>query len=295
VAADPDPSGATVLVGGPGGRAELVDAATGRTLHDLPEQGDIVAVAAGVHDVVTATAHHATLWTTAGRRLWQIPSRPAITAVAVDGRGNVAVGAARGSIRIYSASGAPVGALVRSRSRPEHLAFSPDGHRLVAALAKGRAWIWAVSGNVEHVLVGHTAAVLSARFSPDGTRVVTASLDHDARLFDADSGHGLSVLSKHSGAVNDAVISHDGKWVVTAGPSSVGLWSSDGRNVALLYGPPPTPGRWILTTWFSPRDRLIESVSQDGTLRAYRCVVCEPPAALQAEAERRLAIWRRHG
>jgi WD40 repeat protein len=48
-------------------------------------------------------------------------------------------------------------------------------------------------------LIGHTAYILKASFSSDGERVVTASADNTARVWDAESGIVLTVLSGHTG------------------------------------------------------------------------------------------------
>ena len=43
-----------------------------------------------------------------------------------------------------------------------------------------------------------------------------ASMDATARVFDADTGNPLAVLTGHSGFVNTASFSHDGKRIVTS-------------------------------------------------------------------------------
>src|ERR1700722_329952 len=66
------------------------------------------------------------------------------------------------------------------------------------------------------LLKGHSAAVHFASFSPDGKRVVTASEDHTARIWDADTGKPVGEAMTHGETVISASFSSDGKRVVTA-------------------------------------------------------------------------------
>jgi WD40 repeat protein len=57
---------------------------------------------------------------------------------------------------------------------------------------------------------------MDAAFSPDGSRIVTASDDHAARLWDANTGEPLGVLAGATDWVYTASFSPDGKNIVTA-------------------------------------------------------------------------------
>ena len=53
-------------------------------------------------------------------------------------------------------------------------------------------------------------------WSPDGRLIATASNDHTARIWDADSGSELAVLVVHEDTVEDIAWSPDGRWIATA-------------------------------------------------------------------------------
>ena len=62
----------------------------------------------------------------------------------------------------------------------------------------------------------HEDWVMAAQFSPDGKRIVTASADHTARVWDAQTGQPLTEPLKHADQVTAAQFSPDGKRIVTA-------------------------------------------------------------------------------
>src|SRR5438132_666692 len=68
----------------------------------------------------------------------------------------------------------------------EHVAFSPDGRRIVTASKDHTARVWDVrTGEAVTPPLRHGHIVLKAAFSPDGRRVVTGSQDRTARVWDA--------------------------------------------------------------------------------------------------------------
>jgi WD40 repeat protein len=132
-------------------------------------------------------------------------------------------------------------------------------------------------------LNGHRDKVTSVEFSRDGRRVVTASIDGDARIWDAATGEPLWVLSGHGGTVFDASFSPDGKWVVTGGPATAGLWlAATGERWYFLSG----DGSPVRAAEFASPTRIVTR-GGDG-VRAYDCDVCGGLESLVASAERRL-------
>ena len=114
---------------------------------------------------------------------------------------------------------------------------------------------------------GHTHFVESAEFSPDGNRVVTASDDHTARLWDANTGAALATLSGHTGSVIKAVFSPDGSRVVTASlDHTARLWDANtGAALATLSGHTGL----VNSAVFSPDGSRVVTASWDNTARLW--------------------------
>lgn len=83
-----------------------------------------------------------------------------------------------------------------------HVAFSPDGKKLVTASNDETAALWEVSsGKQLRVLTGHTAGLNRALFDSKGERILTAGEDETARLWDVSTGKQLRAWGKHESAV----------------------------------------------------------------------------------------------
>ena len=82
--------------------------------------------------------------------------------------------------------------------------------------------------------IGHTSGVFTAAFSNDGKKVVTASADHTAKVWDAQSGMLLFDLRGHDELITCATFSPDGKKILTASSDAVAkIWNA--QSGMLLY------------------------------------------------------------
>ncbi len=131
------------------------------------------------------------------------------------------------------------------------------------AVKAGADWTRATSV----ALRGHTFLVMTAAFSPDGQRIVTASRDHTARIWDAETGREIATLSGHDLPVNTAVFSPEGSLVVTTSQDrSARLWdAATGRELTKLSG-----HRFIVRgAAFAPDGKQIVTWSTDRTTRVW--------------------------
>ena len=72
------------------------------------------------------------------------------------------------------------------------VAFSPDGNRLVIALADSTAKLYDIedgSARLDRTLAGHTDVVATVAYSPDGAYIATGSYDHTTRLWSTATGN----------------------------------------------------------------------------------------------------------
>ena len=140
---------------------------------------------------------------------------------------------------------------------------------------------------------GHKAAVNSVAFSPDGKQLVTASLDHDARIWNVTTGATVRVLEGHAGSVSSAAFSADGRWVVTAGPRAAGIWAtveSDLDHHRLFFV--SDDHQRITAAAFSPTRLLLASAALNGSIATYTCALCEGTPELLHLANQRIAQLR---
>jgi WD40 repeat protein len=132
------------------------------------------------------------------------------------------------------------------------------------------------------IMLGHKGVVSTALFSPNGSQIVTASADHSARLWDAQTGAELLVLEGHRGLVWSAAFDPDGTRIVTASEDNTArLW--DGKTGALLYVLVGHSGP-VRSAVFSGNGGRIVTASSDQTARLWDAETGVPLAVLQGHS-----------
>ncbi|BAZ25279.1 WD-40 repeat-containing protein [Kalymmatonema gypsitolerans NIES-4073] len=122
-------------------------------------------------------------------------------------------------------------------------------------------------------LLGHQGSINYVVFSPDGKRMVTASDDGTARLWDAQTGQKLHVLTGHNDVVTHAAFSPNNRFIVTTSQDGTAcLWNAKtGQNLHVLTGHNDV----VTHAAFSPDSQLVVTVSgryydsQDHTARLW--------------------------
>jgi dipeptidyl aminopeptidase/acylaminoacyl peptidase len=124
------------------------------------------------------------------------------------------------------------------------LAFGPDGRHLAAVIEEtltdsGFVIVWDVRTRREVLsLRGHSSRISSVAFSPDGRRLAAASNDRTAILWDLATGAEFLTLRGHRGPVTSVEFSPDGERLAsTSHDGTVKIW--DVRPLAEMPVPPP--------------------------------------------------------
>jgi WD40 repeat protein len=117
------------------------------------------------------------------------------------------------------------------------------------------------------VMRGHSGPILTVDFSPDQKKIVTASLDNNARVWEADTGGLIRELKGHRGGVRSAVFSPDGRLIVTASDDNTArIWDAEtGQSLHELKG----HTNEVSAAQFSSDSKLIVTASDDGTARVW--------------------------
>ena len=196
-----------------------------------------------------------------------------IRAVTVDGRAHILDARTGVELRVGRASRRSLRAVASDGTTA-----TIHGNTVVLRRPKGRVM----------VLRKHRDRIFSVAFSPDGSLLATASKDHDVRIWDVATGESLLRL-QHNSKVRDAQFSPDGRWLVTAA-GRAGLYDTrDGTPILRLQGHEGP----VAAAAFDRTGKWIVTGGHDGTIRTYRCQVCDGIDDLVTLARARLAITGR--
>jgi WD40 repeat protein len=171
-----------------------------------------------------------------------------------------------------------------------HVAFSPDGTRLIAGAGtppaiyptdvRGEARIWDVSTGTELGSPFRTeGACLAVSFSPNGRDAVVAvspraELPGAAYVLDGMTGKPRGLVLSHADGVGCAMYSPNGRQIVTASADTTArIWdASTGEPI----GRPMKHRRGLTHAIFSPDGRRVATAGSDGTARVWNAETGEP-------------------
>ncbi len=118
-------------------------------------------------------------------------------------------------------------------------AFFPGGKRILTAAVDNTVRFWDVASGTEMSRLENTGRSAAMALSPDGKRILTGSDDKDtdvqqadrmrtAKLWDAETGKLVKLLSSHKYEVTAVAFSPDGKWLFTGDANGRGtLWNAE--------------------------------------------------------------------
>jgi Tol biopolymer transport system component len=238
-----------VLVSGSlSGTARSWDATTGEELGALPTSQNLpspVFSPDGELAVVATTDNMAHIVKADGTKLKTLEghqNRIVTAAFSPDGL-LIATGSLDGTARLWSApEGTAIGILEGHTNAVTAVAFSPEGRLLLTASRDGTVRTWSVAEKRQQaVFRGHSGVVNSAVFNPHGPYVVSASSqDRTVRLWEADTGREIAVLSSPPDEANRVALTR-------------ASFSPDGGRIAIVSGNKEVK---VVRTFPTPRDLI---------------------------------------
>ncbi|NJP90796.1 protein kinase [Nonomuraea sp. FMUSA5-5] len=201
-------------------------------------------------------------------RLWDVATRaqvgdalPAAEAVAFspDGRLLATHSSREAEAHVWDVASRRQVASLEAHLSPSgisHLAFSPDGKRLVTSSHALRLWDVATWRPIGKPLMNRQIGGIRVAFSPDGSVLATTSDGGRARLWDVATREELNPkLAGHTIGLYSVAFSPDGKLLAAGGLDGLRLWSPFTHRQ--LGAPLPTAGTTARAATFSTDRRSI--------------------------------------
>ena len=150
-----------------------------------------------------------------------------------------------------------------------HVAWSPDGNYLAAAMGQGYIQIWDTSsGQMVFSQQAHNNEFVNCvAWSPDGSSLVSGGGDGTAIVWNVAQQQQMFSYALHTSYINAVAWSHNGNWIVSGGGDyTAQVWSARDGTHLLTYS---QHTRDVLALAWGPGDSRVASASDDGTVRIW--------------------------
>jgi PAS domain S-box-containing protein len=220
----------------------------------------------------TLTQDNITLgYTLQGHRdaVWEVAFNPAFGATGTEPL--LASASADDTVMLWNLQGQPIRTLKnpivadQQQSRFISVAFSPDGHTLVAGTWAGDIAWWSVDGTLLRTAKEHDSSVTSLTFSPDGRTLASASWDDTVKLWNS-NGTVSKTLNAHVNGTWEVAFSPDGQRLVSGGEDDwMRIWQLQSEALTVLRGHQAS----VWHTPIAPDGQRIVTSSADGTVKIW--------------------------
>jgi WD40 repeat protein len=200
-----------------------------------------------------------------GEMIAELPHDSPVTGLVPSPDGSLLMTTADHSIRIWNAqTGSAVSTV--SIAESSNIVFSEDARRIAVAAGRSDIAIFDVATGARTALLQGSARSAPQQFSPDGKWVLTVSDGWTARIWDADSGQEVVVLTGHRDWVTGAAFSPDGKTVATISRDHlVRFWSTTGGDPIVVAN----HGGELTSLSFSPDGKTLVTASGGSVARLW--------------------------
>jgi len=145
------------------------------------------------------------------------------------------------------------------------VAYSPDGSRFATAGWGGMVRVWDTASGKQLIAIPTGGEfVFAAAFSPDGKHLAVGDNDRPnyVKIYDAQTGDRVRMLTGHTDAVLSVTYSRDGKRLLTTSyDNTARLWDLETGQSREFAG----HDWWVWSAAFSPDEKRIVTASQDGS------------------------------
>ena len=141
-------------------------------------------------------------------------------------------------------------------------AFHPEAEQIVLPATGNDAIVYGFDGQKLQTLSGHQQPVIHASYSGNGRRILTCSSDRQVRVWDAESGQELAVLSESKVGGGKVLVDGGAAVEISDNGQYVLVFSGDGRGSVWDLFDPAGPQKRTLTGYraaqfIGPGDELL--------------------------------------